>query len=372
MAERRTVATGRIIVFQPALPRYRLDFFERVAQRLGENFSVHFSPTDMGALTDVSPPLWSRQLGPLRSLAPGAIWQPGVIGFPIRRGDIIVISGSLRNISNMLMLAKAKLTGATSVWWGQYRSRSKARLRLHHMLMRGSSAVLLYTDDEVAAYRSVDGNRLRPVVGLNNGIDVDSIARLRQPYDPAARGRTILFIGRLTAKAQLILLLQALADNRLAYARLHVIGDGAEQSPLRAAARSLGVDDRVAWHDALVDEAQIAAVANRCRLFVYPGDVGLSLIHAMAYSLPGVVHDDDEAHMPEIAAFRAARNGLTFAKGDAGSLAQAIEGAFRRTEMDPSWPQASLRIADEQFNTRVMADRFCDLIESLASRQGTP
>ena len=36
------------------------------------------------------------------------------------------------------------------------------------------------------------------------------------------------------------------------------------------------------------------------RIFVYPGEVGLSLIHAMAYGLPCLVHSDRLKHMPEI------------------------------------------------------------------------
>ena len=71
----------------------------------------------------------------------------------------------------------------------------------------------------------------------------------------------------------------------------------------------------------MAEEPDIAQIANRCRLFVYPGGVGLSLIHAMAYGLPSIIHDDRWRHMPEIAAFQDGRTGRTFEREDPGSLA---------------------------------------------------
>src|SRR5690606_35591262 len=115
---------------------------------------------------------------------------------------------------------------------------------------------------------------------LNNGVDVEPIQALRKPYS-AERGREILFIGRLTAKAELPLLLEALALDRLRGAHLHVIGDGAMRGSLEEHARRLGIDERISWHGGTTDEKAIADIANRCRIFVYPGDVGLSLLHAM-------------------------------------------------------------------------------------------
>jgi glycosyltransferase involved in cell wall biosynthesis len=360
---------ARVIVFQPALPKYRLDFFSRLADRLGSGFAVYFSPTDMGVLTDPSGQFrWAKRLLPIRQLFPGAEWQPGVAGFPVGKSDIVVVSGSPRNLSNMFMLAKAKLRGAKTVWWGQYWSSTsrKHTFLIRRLLMKLSDAILLYTDHEVAEYQMAHGSSRKPIVGLNNGIEIDEVARLRKPYIAKERGRRIFFVGRLTEKAELSLLLQAMAEPRLAAVRLAIVGDGPEKDQLLSLARRLRVDDRIEWHGGISDEDKIAAVANQCRLFVYPGAVGLSLLHAMAYGLPVVVHDDRWGHMPEIAAFYSARNGLEFARGDAGALASAISQAMDATEHDASWSDAARHVADTEFNTRVMADRFCQLVERLA------
>ena len=69
---------------------------------------------------------------------------------------------------------------------------------------------------------------------------------------------------------------------------------------------------KINWYGKLIDEKDISNIANRCRIFVYPGAVGLSLIHAMAYGLPCLIHSDRCNHMPEIAAFSHGKTGLTF------------------------------------------------------------
>src|SRR5690606_13649781 len=104
---------------------------------------------------------------------------------------------------------------------------------------------------------------------------------------------------------------------------------------------------------------------NKCRLFVYPGGVGLSVLHAMAYGLPVVVHDDRWRHMPEVAAFYRAGSGKTFAPGNSQSLASAILEVLEFTAVDNSWSKASIKVADTEFNTQEMTNRFCALVEQL-------
>lgn len=304
----------------------------------------------------------------MRRLLLGLDWQPGVLSTSLMHGDIVVVSGAPRNVSNMLMLAWARLKGVQTVWWGHYWSSTSRthRFLLRLLLMKMADAVLFYTDQEVEEYRAAHGKRDRRIVtALNNGINVEPIAALREPYHADTRENAILFIGRLTEKAELPVLLKALADQRLHDVRLEVVGDGPERRALETVAKELGVDGRVVWHGGTTDEKMIAGVANRCRLFVYPGGVGLSLLHAMAYGLPAVVHDDRWNHMPEIAAFHSANSGFSFIHGDPASLANAIASALEVAATDSSWSETATRVTESQFNTGQMANRFCALIEQL-------
>ncbi|SCW94918.1 glycosyltransferase family 4 protein [Ancylobacter rudongensis] len=367
------MSASRVVIFQPTLPNYRIDLFERLARSLECPVEVLHSPGQLGVLTkdDTSYP-WARRLPAMRTLLPGLDWQPGVLTTRVGKGDLVVLSGAPRNLSNMLMLVWARLRGARTVWWGQYWSSTSRthRFLLRLLLMKLSHAVLFYTDEEVDAYRKGLGrDDRRPVDALNNGINVTPILALRAPYVPGQRARSLLFIGRLTAKAELGTLLDALARPELADVRLEIVGDGEERKALEEKARRLRLDDRILWHGGMTDEGEIAAIANRCRLFVYPGGVGLSLLHAMAYGLPVVVHGERWQHMPEIAAFLSARCGLSFERDNPVALASVIAEALAVTEVDASWSLAAVRVAEQEFNTEEMARRFCRLLGRVDARE---
>jgi len=309
----------------------------------------------------------------MRRLPGGLLWQSGVAGLPIKQGDIVVLSGNPRQVSTLVLLVRARLRAARVVWWGHHWSSTSRRWRqiLRYVPMALADAILFYTDAEVDAFQSdaVLRGRARYVTALNNGIDIRPIEQLRCPYSAAQRNSALLFIGRLTEKARLDLGLEALALLGAAAPVLHVIGDGEQRAELQARARDLGLDDRIVWHGAVTDEARITEVANHCRAFLYPGEVGLSLIHAMAYRLPAIVHDRPRLHMPEIAAFRDGATGLSFAHGDAHALAQTIEKLLSDAYQLNSFSAATADIVGPSFTTEDMANRFAALVARLEANK---
>lgn len=364
----------KVVTFQPALPHYRLDFFRKVHAALGDNFSVCFSHTELAGITlDASAEPWARQIGSLRSIIPGFQWQEGALSVPIGRGDVVVICGAPRTLSTLAVIAKAKLKGAKVIWWGHFwTSTSKTwRFRIRMQMLRACDGILFYSDKEVEEYLSRRSDLPASVVGgLNNGINTDLIEELRQPYAPAQRDYAILFIGRLTPKAQLPLALEALAIMPPCRRPMfEIVGIGEERERLARQARTLGVEDSITWHGAITDEARIAEIANRCRLFLYPGEVGLSLIHAMAYGLPAVIHSARWRQMPEFAAFEEGETGRVFEYGDAHSLAETLMTVDGEEEMLTRYSASALSRVKDTFNTRDMAERFVAMVRLIAKTE---
>lgn len=359
----------RVLVFQPALPSYRVDFFERIYKVFDNNFCLYYSPGSLSALTDgINGQEWGKCVGRIRRFGNYVEWQSGILFVPIRRGDVVVVSGGPRCLTNVLLLIKARLSGAKTVWWGHYWSSTSKKYRfwLRMWLMRLSHSVLFYTDMEVLEYAGGYGwGDSRPIVGLNNGLNVDDIGRFREKYSSKSRRNSVLFIGRLTKKARLDLLIKAVSDKRLANLFVDVIGGGEEQSALIALAEQLGVASRIIWHGEMVDEQGIALIANSCRYFAYAGSVGLSLIHAMAYGLPALVHSDRYLHMPEIAAFQDGVTGVSFVLDDFVSISNSLSDLqFDYARLD-RMSVSAIGVVESQFNTGMMASRFCGLIERL-------
>lgn len=373
MQKSKIKSDRKIIVFQPALPEYRVDFFKRLSDYFGSNFRLYYSPTDMGVLTNINTAYhWAKAVGSMRSLLPGfkniIEWQRGVTDVNISRGDIVIFCGGPRTISTLYLIIKARFYGAKTIWFGHYWSSTTKyyRFYIRMILMKMVHAVLFYTDQEIIDYRKGFGrNDIRPISAVNNGINVEKIENLYLPFNANSRPLEILFIGRLTEKAQVDLLLQAMADHRLNDVILNVIGDGPEKHSLLNRSKELGLVDRINWHGGSVDENFISEVANRCRMFVYPGAVGLSLIHAMAYGLPCLINDDRWGNNPEISAFENNETGQAFARDDVFNLADRLNGMIRDAASLNRWSQAALKRAHEQFNTRAMSDRVKELVYKL-------
>lgn len=368
-----TFGVGKIAIIQPALPAYRLDFFQKLADHYGDVFRVYYSPVDMGVLTSSgSRASWEHPLGPMRQPLRGIQWQVGALSTPVNRGDLVVVCGAPRALTTLLLLLKIRLKGARSIWWGQYWSATSKtwRQRLRIWLSQLADGLIFYSDDEVERFRS-DGWRHRgPVGALNNGIAIDDVVRLRHSYLVAKRRRNLLFIGRLTAKANLDLLLKAMADTVLSDVHLHVIGAGGEERVLRELAEANGLTSRITWHGGTTDEARIACVANRCAAFVYPGQVGLSLIHAMAYGLPTVVHGDRLRQMPEIAAFVEGDTGISFEPGSHAALAQAVAELLSDSDRLHHMSATCTAMVERNFTTDGMVRRFVAYVDAFAAEIG--
>lgn len=363
-------ATSRIVVTQPALPLYRIPLFARLSKIYGERFTVYASrQSELGALNaKTTAASWFRPLKPARPILRKLEWQSGALAISLRRGDILVLSGQPRTISNLALILKAKLVGARVVWWGHFWSSTSRpwRATIRFWIMRLADAILFYTDQEVDEYKAQNARPGSvPVMGLNNGIETDQIVALRAPYDASHRPRDLLFIGRVTPKAELALLLDAMARESCTSFTLDIVGDGDEAEALRNRAARLGLSDRIAWHGAVTDEAQIAKIANRCRLFVYPGAVGLSLMHGLTYGLPAIIHDDRWHHMPESAAHRPGENGATFRSGDAGALADTISDLLKHPDRLVKMSAKAADTTAQTFNTDDMASRFCAMLDTL-------
>lgn len=115
------------------------------------------------------------------------------------------------------------------------------------------------------------------------------------------------FVGRLVAEKGVDVALKALASLPTGSACLTVIGDGPQQSELRALATSLGVADRVTWRGA-VDRATTADAYRHLDVLLVPSrattrwreQFGRVVIEAAATGVPVIVtHSGELPHLVE-------------------------------------------------------------------------
>lgn len=334
------MGTFKIIIFQPCVPTYRVGLFEGLGRIYGSRLKVVAGPffnKDVpccplrGVRTDYAHPI--RDIGGIRL-------QKGLSLKGLGKGDVVVICGEPRNLSMMGLALRARLRGIGVLWWGHHKTatskpwRIAIRLFLTRLL---SNDVLCYTS--AGARWMVDhGFDKDHVFATGNTIDAlpikDAMAKWTPEKLSAFRqenglgGKKLLvFCSALRPKVRLDVLLQALAAERLAARKdvvLAVIGAGEMEAAYKKTAQELGVAARVRWLGAMQDQMAMAPWFLSAKLFVYPGSIGLSILHAFNYGLPVITHGNAAHQMPEFEALREGENGLCFKEGDAADLAEKI------------------------------------------------
>src|SRR5581483_10223518 len=151
------------------------------------------------------------------------------------------------------------------------------------------------------------------IVWIPNGVDLAAFS-LERREEPGL----VLYVGRLNAQKRLDVLLRALAQ--VPAARLELAGEGEEEAPLRALARSLGLEARVHF---LGVRSDVPALQARAQVFCLPSaSEGLpnALLEALAAGTPAVATDIQGSR--DVA--RPEREALLVPPGDEAALARAL------------------------------------------------
>lgn len=366
-------------VYQPVVPEYRVPLFNALSEQHGLRLTVHASPNFPGSppkgisrfrFSYVERPsrrLWGRAL----------LWQAGqFLPRNMSRGDVVVVCGNPRVLSTYRLLFQAIRRGVGLVWWSQWRGSGPERLslRIRRHLMRLADVLLLYTDKEAEeAVRY--GFSVDRVFATNNAVDTSEIGVLRESWHKdrlesflATQGlhgqKLLLFCGRLAPRCELPLAFQALALLRDRGLRPHlaVIGDGPARSDFVSAAERLKVQGVVHWCGAIYEGERLALWFLGASAFVFPGTIGLSLLHALAYGLPVVTHGDPAFHGPEFAALQDGWNGLVFRRGEPGDLAAKLQQVLRDDVLRREMQTNALATVKDQYSMEAMTRRFVQAV----------
>ena len=361
----------KIRVFQPIVPEYRVALFDGLAAKYFGRIEVCASES-MGK--DVSFELHEMPFNyahPFRRIGP-LLWQKRLSLKGLSKGDVIVVCGDIHQLSSLWIALKAKLRGIKVVWWGHHVSalanERNVRIRLW-IAKRLSDVYLCYTEFGIK-YLEQRGFQHGRVFATGNTIDLKAVERATKEWDGVRKfgnKKTLLFCGVLRDKVRVDVLLKALkilSDRR---DDLHciIIGGGVMESEWKKLAMELGVDSLVTWGGEVRGQDKLAPWFLSSDLFVYPGRIGLSIIHAFSFGLPVVLNDNKANHGPEYEAFHPGENGWAFHENDEVDFARQIEAALQ----DPDLRMKGLAGKDYVFKNYSMSrmiERTAEAIEAAA------
>ncbi|MCD4705018.1 glycosyltransferase family 4 protein [bacterium] len=245
--------------------------------------------------------------------------------------DAIIVSGVDFHLIHTLILFVLYriLLRKKFYWWSQgtMGHQGKFGWLMRKMVYKLSSGILLYSE---AGKKNLLQMKIKSekLTVVNNSLNVEDYGYLHHNILENLRKDNnfdILFSGRLTHKVKLEILIQALnqiKNSGINDFRCYVIGDG-DLGKYKKMAKEYHVDDHMMFLGSLYGH-DAHKYFLESDLFVYPGGIGLSILHALSFGLPVITTDNFSLHFPEIELLEPGVNGDFYKDEDPMSLADII------------------------------------------------
>ncbi len=372
------------------LPKYRSVFLNRLKQSGRIDFKLYpahqadaglFDKSEAGAFADdIVPPT-----RPATEFLGGRFsWHSHFkIDPDLGPDDVIVCAGNPRFLNIYPLTLRARRRGLPVIWWcqGWTPEASPRTTKIRHWLTKHiPDAVMVYTEKEAKAFVELGFPKDRTFF-LNNTIDerlvqaaIDGVGATDlvdfQEREGLQGRKVLIFCSRLTPKTRLLQAIEAVDHIRADHpdVLLAVIGDGVlrEEAENAIAARNLAKNVR--FLGAMFDEAQLAPWFLSAECLLYPGPIGLSLLHAFAYGLPVVTHDNLRNQNPEIAALEPGANGLTFKENDVGDFSSALGKILADPAFQTELSERARSTAHKDYTMAAMVRNFENAVLAMSRR----
>ena len=360
-------------IVQPVVPKYRLPLFEALINDERLNVKIMAGMIEPGGVRSVQPNISNIDLHHnMKVVLKKLFWQENLYLIPeLTKGDVLVINGNIKFLSNYPLIFRAKQKGISVVWWGHGWSSTTTKISFFirkYFMKFFADVLLLYTEKEKKIFLEEDFDEEK-VFFMNNTIYNKDIETIKENINQdellsfkvqnnLENKKILLFVGRLrksppTSLEIVIKALKSMDDNY----RLVIIGDGEEQRNFIKLSNKYNVSNKILFLGAIYEEKELAPWFLIADCFVYPGAIGLSLLHSFTYGLPVVTNDCISTHGPEIAALEDNVNGKFFIMNDDKSFIESInkvienkdffkENAISTIKNDFSFDKTIQRVTD--------------------------
>ena len=292
-----------------------------------------------------------------------SLFQKGLVTYMLKnRPDAVIIWANPRCISTWFVLLAGKILRIPiySRGHGLYK---KTKLTfgfkfMYSLIIRLSKKYICYTESVRESLMPLTKNTQKLVVDYNTLYNDYPV----KPEEKSGSEKGILFIGRLRAlcgvQALINSIVQLNQDPSFAI-DLHIIGDGIEGNWVREKAQNYSW---IHYHGMIYDDAKIQEISRLCRIGVFPGTAGLSVVHMMSLSLPPLTHNHMHAHGPEPSYIKDDLNGWFFDKSNPQALTTAISTIWEKTLADMQSYQKNAFLTYKKLNEPPLHERLWSII----------
>lgn len=375
---------ARISVQQPSIPTYRNPFFE--------NLNLHYQITIFYGFDGVPSDLklnvekFFYPLITLKFRLFNLKWHTAQLKAVSKKFDAAILSWDVQYITLWLALLKGKILKVPIILWGHGYSKKEIKFKkfIRNLPTYFSAAIIFYdyhTAEEFkkkvklnpkifVAPNSLDQEKIQnaKLYWENNKVDLLNF-QIKNSIDNTFN---IIYIGRIYKENRLEILFKAIKhiSNEIKTIKLIIIGEDKNDyaSNLKELAIQLNIQKNIIWVGSVYDEFKIAPWMLSSKVFCYPSNIGLSLMHAFGYALPVIVSDDFSKHGPEIWALEKEFNGLTFHYDNYVHLSEQILTLYRNEKLRMKLAKNALKTVLNKFNIEEMTKGFIQAINFVVKK----
>lgn len=396
MKRHRNDGRPLVMLQQACIPHYRQRLYERLGADPRIRFRVLADPTIDIPFLALSSALNQCDVEPVKQYILGLpahrafSWQPKAVWRMLRdRPDIMIAQGSVYDLTAWALAAVGRIVGIPVLLWthGLQEDESGVKWMMRACFYRLSRGLLLYGDyaKELLQAKGFAADRLHVIynslddhqqASVSDHITAHDRVTFRRSLGVESHERLICFTGRLQPVKRLPWLLRALnlVVQRGKDVHFVLVGDGSERSVLESLAEELCLAKLVHFLGATYDESRLGLALSASDLAVVPSGAGLSVMHALAYGTPVLLHDKIEDHFPEWEAVKEGETGWFYRNDDLSDCAEKIIDALFPSPRKPAMAAACRSMINHRYNTATHAGLFVEAIAKycrLPATEGT-
>ncbi len=269
-------------------------------------------------------------------------FMPGIIIYILRnKPDAILALNNVKNITEYISLILSRISNIKFIWWTHAYDHQKklfyTEIKRTYVLffLSLADAIITFSPKGKKYLLKRNFSKLK-VYTAPNTLDTLKIFKLRkltkvQNYNEICKNlgvnpdnRILLFSGRLLKRKRIYDAVEAfkIVERKIDNVKFVIIGGGEELEALKKMKHEFGYRNIVLLGE-VYDDLILNQWFSIAKLFLIPGCLGLSIVHAFCYSLP-VITEKAPCHGPEIQYLKNGVNGYIVEENNIQQLADRI------------------------------------------------
>ncbi len=293
-----------------------------------------------------------------------------------RNPDIIIATGvDFHLIHSLLIFFVFRIILRRKFyWWSHagYGNQGRPGHVIRSLIYRSSSGIFAYSNagrDNLLAMKV----RKQNIVVVNNSLNREDYGYINNDVFLPRKAQifNIVFSGRITKTKKVDILIKALKilQDQFRFDFKCVVIGGGDLSHIVQLSKDAGVYEKVLYTGEIYGK-EVHNYFLDADLFVYPGGIGLSCLHALSFGLPVITSDNFSEHGPELELIIPGYNGDLFHNDSPNNLAMKINEWRTRllTNRDEYRSNCIKRIKELEYLPDHMVNRIIDFLKSGMAR----